>query len=502
MTERARSPYISLIAGAALALGILGLYWGVLVDLAVKLAQDEDYSFGLLLPFVSIYIVYTKWPQVRSLPWRPSWGGLAIISLALGLYTIGKLGQVVFLLRFSLVLLLAGLILLIGGLRLLRFLGFPLFLLLLMIPPPFSLIINLTLPLQLLSSQLATGVLRGVGIPVLRHGNIIDLGNRQLEVAAACSGLRYIHTLLALGCIFCYFYQRQLWKVAVILAALLPTAILANALRVGGMALFPALEEGFWHLFSGWLIFVVCFAFLILINWLLNRLQSPKPISVPAEKEAWGDALPGRRPLGHYLVPALFLVLLTVPCVHYGSKVKTVPLRQSFDHFPLQLGPWQGHHTYTDPNMVKAVGADAHLSAEYRYSGEGAVSLWIAYYEKGERYHTPKYCLPGGGWQTLESGTINIAHDLPVNYLLMGTANERILVYYWYLLRGRWIANTKLHNFFSIYDMLFLHRKDGALIRLITPVRGDLNKAQQLLSNFAGQLVTVLPDFLPYQLPK
>ena len=86
-----------------------------------------------------------------------------------------------------------------------------------MIPLPELVTNKLTLPLQLISSQLATGFLQLIGIPVFRQGNIIDMGVRQMQIVDACSGLRYILALLALGVIFCYFYQRKPWKIIILL---------------------------------------------------------------------------------------------------------------------------------------------------------------------------------------------------------------------------------------------------------------------------------------------
>ena len=99
------------------------------------------------------------------------------------------------------------------------------------------------MPLQLISSSLATALLQMVGIPAFCQGNVIDLGVRQMQVVEACSGLRYILSLFALGVIFCYFFQRRLWKIILLLIALIPAAIVANAFRVMGMGIFPALQQ-------------------------------------------------------------------------------------------------------------------------------------------------------------------------------------------------------------------------------------------------------------------
>ena len=212
------------------------------------------------------------------------------MAVALCLYIAGKLAAEFYSTRISFIMFIAGVLLLTGGWKILRRLAFPLLLLVLMLPLPSIVTSSLTLPLQLISSRLAAKFLMFLGHPLVLEGNVIDLGTRQLQVVAACSGLRYILSLLALGIIFCYFYQRTLWKAAILLVALVPAAILANALRVTAMGIYPALQEGFWHGFSGWLIFLFCFGFLALLNSGLNYLQpqartcSPKNAQVISEK--------------------------------------------------------------------------------------------------------------------------------------------------------------------------------------------------------------------------
>ncbi|MBU4449381.1 MAG: exosortase, partial [Proteobacteria bacterium] len=177
---------------AVLAIAVLWFYWPVLAKLFVDLAENEDYSFGLLLPLVSVYIVYLRLPQIRSYLWRPSWLGLLFLVAGFGLYLVGELAADFYLPRLSLVVVITGLIFLMGGWGLVRLLLFPLFLLILMFPLPGLLTKQLTMPLQLISSRLATAMLQMVGIPAFCQGNVIDLGVRQMQMVEACSGLRYI----------------------------------------------------------------------------------------------------------------------------------------------------------------------------------------------------------------------------------------------------------------------------------------------------------------------
>jgi exosortase D (VPLPA-CTERM-specific) len=496
-------PFFPLITGAALIVGVLWLYWPALTLLFQTLIGSDDFSYGLLIPPVSFYIAYLKWPQIRRQLWHPSWTGLLVIALGLLLYILGNLAADVYSPQFSFLIVLTGMIVLMGGWRLVRLLIFPLALLLLTIPLPGFVIAQLTLPLQLVSSKLATGLLRAWGVPVIRQGNVIDLGVRQLQVVAACSGLRYILALSALGLIYCYFYQRSLWKAGILLVSLVPAAIIANSLRVAGMALFPSLEHGFWHIFTGWLIFIFCFISLGIVNWVLNLLW---PMKCNSDKKVHqvekGRPLSPPASRGPYLVAALVLVIISIPLVHDISSASPVPLRQSFASFPMKIGQWQGRNVFIDPEMVKASHCQAHLNAAYNNPGSHyPVSLWIAYYEtqkkSGGFTHSPELCLPASGWGLIRTGVMDIAPGKPVKYMLVNQSGARILVYYWFQQRGRWLASEYLNKFYMGYDGLLRRRTDGALVRLITPAGPDLESAKERLTLFTRLLMLVLPQFIP-----
>lgn len=489
--------------GLVLAGAILWFYWSVLVSLGQALSTNEDYSFGLLLPLVSGYIIYLKWFKIRQHACRPSWLGLAIIFLGFCLYSFGDLLAILYFGPISFIVVLTGLLFLLGGRDMVRLCGFPLFLLFFTVPLPSVLMKNLTLPLQLISSWLASGMLRTIGIPLVRQGNVIDLGVRQLQVVDACSGLRYILSLLALGIIYCYFYQRRFWKAAILLTSIIPAAILANAFRVAAMALLPALQEGFWHSFSGWLIFVFCFGLLAFLNWLLNYLW-PVPYreagSAPgASPEASKGFSTSPTP---YLLGALVVVFLAGPVVSKLQQTQPMSLVQSFDHFPMRLGVWQGQRAYLDQAMAKAVGADDYLEANFTNPTQGLISLWIAFFESQSkklegRIHSPQICLQGSGWKFIESKIVDMAPGKPVRFILMEQGGVRQVVYYWYLQRGRWLASEYSFKLLMGVDGLINRRNDGAIVRLITPASPNVESAKERLASFSQLLIPLMPQFLP-----
>jgi EpsI family protein len=176
-------------------------------------------------------------------------------------------------------------------------------------------------------------------------------------------------------------------------------------------------------------------------------------------------------------------------------------LGRSFDHFPLELGHWHGQLAYIDPEMVKATKSDAHLNAEFRFPGHPPISLWIAYYKTQKKaggfVHSPKLCLTGGGWTHLNTGIGRLGKDMPVNYLILQQMGTSMVVYYWYLQRGRWFTNEYLNKLYMVIDGLTRRRTDGALIRLITPAEPNVEAARKRLDAFALQLAPVLPHFIP-----
>ncbi|MBI5787855.1 MAG: EpsI family protein [Candidatus Schekmanbacteria bacterium] len=496
-------PIIPLVSTATISVLIILSYWPVLMHLFKYISKDDDYSFGLIIPFVVGYIVYLKWSKILDNLWQPSWLGLLVIAAGYFLYALGEILTSFYITCFSLVVVITGLLLVLGRWELVKIMSFPILLLILMIPSNTWFIRKVSLQLQLISSGLAAWLLNSVGIPVLRQGNVIDLGVHQLEVVAACSGLRYILSLLTLSIIYCYFYQRRAWKAGILIISVVPAAIIANAVRVAAMGLFPSLqEEGFWHNFSGWLIFIGCFGFLVFVNWILNYLRPqvwpPEVVEVAPKL----SAPPGpHKSVNSYLIFGLVLIILMSPIPYMIARVPTMSLLQNFDQFPLTFGLWHGQRSYIDRKTIKALGTEDYIDATFVSPENKSVSLWIAYYgnmkEKGGLLHSPFVCMTGGGWVPIESKEVEMLPGKPVSYLLMEQGDKRIVVYYWYIQRGRWLPNEYFNKYYLGLDSLLKSRADGALIRLTTPVESDIESARKLISDFARPILPILKNYIP-----
>jgi exosortase len=264
-------------AGLLLAV-VIFLYYPILTRLAWDWWNDPEASHGILVPLFSLYVVWHTRRQWAGLSARPAWWGLIAITGALAIMVTGVLATEFFLSRSSFVFLLAGLAIYFLGWTYFRALLFPWAFLFLMIPIPALLFNHIAFPLQLLASRLASGALELIGVPVLREGNVMQLANTTLEVAEACSGIRSLLSLVTLAVIYGYFLEKRIYRRAIFAIVAVPIAVVANALRVvgtGALAHYwdPQKAEGFFHTFSGWVIFVIAMFMLFSVDNLLRFID-------------------------------------------------------------------------------------------------------------------------------------------------------------------------------------------------------------------------------------
>ncbi len=290
MTQDAQPPVARLNAGPLrnpqliLGLTLLGLlmaavYYQVLIKLVTDWWNIPDFSHGFLVPLFSAYMVWERRDVLRSTKVTPAWGGVAVLALGLIVLLMGIYGSELFLSRVSLLIVLAGLVACLGGWAFLKELRFPLLALLLAIPIPAILFSQITFPLQILASRMASDLLPLFGVPVLREGNIIELPTMSLEVAEACSGIRSLMSLFTLAIFYGYFMEKSSPRRILLALASIPIAIAANAVRILGTGLCvqywdPEKAMGFFHEFSGWVIFLVSLTCL----YLLHRAMSLIPV--------------------------------------------------------------------------------------------------------------------------------------------------------------------------------------------------------------------------------
>jgi exosortase len=269
---------------AFLATLIALLYGRILAGLVLNWGKDPNYSHGFLVLPACIWIVWTERKRLARVEVKPSWLGLAIVAGGLGMLALGAIGAELFLSRSSLIFLLAGLVIQFRGWRLFRAALFPWAILFLAIPLPAIIFNQIALPLQFEASRLASVMLELIGVPVLREGNIIHLPSLSLDVAEACSGLRSLVSLITLAVFYGYLVEPRISRRALLVLAAIPIAVLANGFRIMGSGFFgeywsPEKAEGFFHMFSGLLIFFGSFGLLVgfhaVMSWLGRILARP-----------------------------------------------------------------------------------------------------------------------------------------------------------------------------------------------------------------------------------
>jgi exosortase len=257
---------------------VLLLYATVIKDLVLQWWTDADYGHGFFVPLFSGYILWRERDRWTKTEIKPSNFGFLVMLGAIALLLLGSLGAEFFTSRFSLLVLLAGMILFLAGWKMLRAVSFPLGYLMWMIPIPVIIYNQITFPLQLIASRLATAWLEFAQVPVLRDGNILILSNYSLEVVEACSGIRSLMTLMALAVAYGYLVSPRRWVRYVLAAFMVPIAIVTNAIRIMGAGILarhfgPAAAEGFLHQFSGWAIFLVALVLMLGSHWVLRRID-------------------------------------------------------------------------------------------------------------------------------------------------------------------------------------------------------------------------------------
>jgi exosortase len=280
------TPWLAWCPYAAIAVLLAVIYYRVITKLVYDWYTIPDYSHGFLVPFFALFLLWDKRKTLRNTPVQQSWCGIPLVVFAIVVLILGVYGVELFTARISFVFLLAGLIWTLFGSLMLRELRFPLLVLVLAIPFPTILFNQITFPLQLFASRIASDILPLLGVPVLLEGNVIQLPVMKLEVAEACSGIRSLMSLFTLAVFYGYFLERTTRRRLFLALASIPIAVAANVLRIVGTGLCvqywdPDKALGFFHEFSGWVMFVISLACLYLVHRLM-RLISPAKAPIKA----------------------------------------------------------------------------------------------------------------------------------------------------------------------------------------------------------------------------
>lgn len=482
--------------------------------------SSEEYSYGYLVPFISLFFVWHQWPFLQTIEFKGSWVGFAIVLFGAALLVVGELATLFVLVQYAFLVVVVGIVLACFGWRAFKTLWAPLVVLAFMIPLPQFLYQGLSANLQLISSELGVAVIRLLGISVSAEGNVIDLGTYKLQVVEACNGLRYLFPLMTFGFIAAYLYRVELWKRVLVFFSTIPITVLMNSFRIGVIGVTvdqwgPEMADGFLHDFEGWIVFMACTGILFLEMWLLTFVGKRKPFGsvfgLPAVASAPATAANVKsRTIQLPLVGGIALLAVIAGfMVAKPERPELIPQRTDFINFPLSFSSWRGDAGRLEKIYVDALKFDDYLLADYRlHGGAERVNFYAAYYgsqRKGQSAHSPRSCIPGGGWQITDHRVIEIPNagpggaTLQANRVLIEKGEAKQVVYYWFQQRGRIITNEYLVKWYLFWDALTRNRSDGALVRLVmeVPPGSDTAAADVLLSKFAEDVGRELPPYIP-----
>ena len=490
---------------------------------------QEEYTYAYLVPLISAWLIWQKRAELSALDPGGSWAGVAIVLLGLLLGFFGKLSTIYTIIHYAFVIMIFGVALASVGWRGVKVIWPPLLYLAFMVPLPEFLYNNLSGKLQLISSNLGVVFIRMMNIPVFIEGNVIDLGHYKLQVVEACSGLRYLFPLMSFGFLCAYLYKGPNWHKAVLFASTLPITVFINSFRIGvtgGLVdtMGIASAEGFLHLFEGWIIFLAAIALFFGVMMILARLGVPRvsgkraslaellrlELLWPMKQSAAPPvtAASGRvaKPL---IAAAVLLAAASVGANSTPTRAENIQPREKLALFPTQLNGWHGQEQALETRYQEALRLDDHFLADYWRRGEELpVNLWVAYYASqrtGASAHSPRSCIPGGGWEITElsdqpvRGVTADGGDVNVKRAVIAKGLSKQLVYYWFQQRGRHMTNEYAVKWLIFWDALSLNRTDGALVRLVTPVApgGDIAAADARLADFMQEIYPLTHAYIP-----
>lgn len=506
--------------GLGLAFAMLGfIYYRGFDFLFYMWFNKEEYSHAVLIPLISVFLIWQRKDMLERIPFMGSWAGLAVALLGIGIFVLGQLSALAVIINYSLLVVIAGLVLAYMGWQGFRTVSVPLLILVFMIPLPGFLFETFSNQLQLISSKIGVWFIRLFGISVYLEGNVIDLGSYKLQVVEACSGLRYLFPLMTLGFIAAYFFKVEFWKRAVVFISSVPISILMNSFRVGIIGVLveyggQSMAEGFLHDFEGWIVFMACTAVLIGEMWILSRIgREVRPL-----RSVFGLEFPAPTPKGAEIrarsLPKPFigviaaLAAVTVFNMLMPQRPEIVPQREVFANFPMQLGEWNGKRDTLEKIYIDSLNFDDYVLANFTDARNNWVNLYIAYYasQRSDKVpHSPRACIPGGGWQItgisehIVDGVKIGKAPLSVNRVIIQKGDHRQLVYYWFQQRGRVIVSEYSAKWFIFWDSLTRQRTDGSLVRLTAMVRPgqSLEEAEKNLSAYAREISPRLGAYIP-----
>ncbi|GJL95207.1 MAG: hypothetical protein DHS20C05_16120 [Hyphococcus sp.] len=494
---------------------VLFLFWDAIGNLWMRWSEYDELSHSYFIPVISGWLIWTNRDAIRKSIGEPSVIGAIAVGISGLMLLLGQLTHIFVIQHLGLIVAIAGMTAAFGGLSLLRATAAPIAFLLFAVPPPYWVVTVLSWKFQQMSSILGVWMIEMMNIPVYLSGNIIDLGDLKLQVAEACSGLRYLFPFLSLGVMTAYLYRGPLWQKVIIVLSTIPITVVMNSFRIavtGALvqAYGPQHAEGALHFFEGWVVFLLCLIALFGVIAIFSVFSKPR-VS-PLDKLGAPELKPIAPSKGSFARPSAAFGVLGVAAAIFGlSQVLTTdslifPDREDFAGIPAEFEGWRTEVRPMDPSVAETLAADDAIVINMVSPDENPYNLYLAYLDAqrdGRSWHSPRQCIPGGGWEItshkiLKRQTAN-GQSMTYNRLVIENRDVKQLVYYWYDQRGRKVANEFTMKFWLIFDAVFKKRSDGAMVRLIVPVENEegIAVADARLEEMISRIEAFLPKYVP-----
>ncbi len=507
---------------ALLCLTALPVFWLGFESLAEAWATPE-YSHGPLIPLISLYLFLRELRQAPPAdPDAPvtRWPGLVVIALSLVLGIFGNIVRIPDVVTYAFITWTGGVVLTVMGWQRGRRHQLPVLHLVFMLPLPQFLYWHLTIWLQLVSSELGVWFIRLAQVPVFLEGNVIDLGVYKLQVAEACSGLRYLFPILSFSYLTAILYRGPFWHKALLFLTAAPLTVFMNAFRIGVIGILVnsyGIEqaEGFLHTFEGWVIFGACVALLFLMAVVLQQTtRAPKSLADTIDLDF--DGLGGQSAKVLRLAPSAGLIaavglsaLISGGWLGAPEPERERIVRDNFTFFPRDVGNWRGMTTELDQETRDVLKASDYINITYSAPGAAQpVNFFSAFYQtqtEGAGIHSPEVCLPVGGWEMFSLQSVPVSFpgtvygDFSVNRAVIQKGLTKQMVYYWFEQRGARMTNDYAVKASVVWDGLTRGRADGALVRFVTPMGQNEPEAEAeaRLQSLMAEVLPDLPRFIP-----
>lgn len=519
LLARLRVPTAGLVWLAVALVGAVVLFWPG-ISLLLTVWQTPEYSHGPLIPVLSglLFLRQLKTEPVITGPVN-RWPGVALMVLSVFLGLAGQMVETPMVTAAALIFWFGAILLICFGWQQGRRFWPPILHLFFMMPLPTTLYYQVSITLQLISAELGVWLLRLMNVPVFLDGYIIDLGVIKLHVAEACSGLRYLFPILSFSYIFAILFHGSLVTKGILLLSAAPIAVVMNSARIAIAGVIvqyqgPAHLEGFSHFFEGWVIFVLSVLMLFGLARLLLVFRPGKMGLIDAlDLDFSGLAAQARRIQLIEASRALAgMAVVTVGAAILWQAFPTIrtvePPRVELAQFPTQIGGWSGEAPiYLDPAVAAALNAQDYSLRNYRNAAGAQVEVFAAWFrdQTVSGAHSPEICLPNSGWEFASFDRRDIGAELglgkafPINRAVIQRGEDRLLVYYYFVQNGRQVAWDFGSKLWLFWDSFVHGRKDGGLVRLVTPIARDETEAAAdlRLQDMARELDGRLPRFFP-----